>query len=626
MKMTPLCLLACAGAPLLFAQTTPRLDEAYGICAHVSRGEIKYAIPSFDRMNEAGMTWARTDYDWHRVQPERGKWVFDHLDALHRLAKEHRVKILPILGYNTKFAPVAWKDLDAWCEFVRRLAERYQNDLPHWEIWNEENLQGFWKDVPDGANYAKLLLATYKTIKAVNPKLTVVYGGTAGVPLKYIEDSLKAGAADGFDAIAIHPYKWTGIPEHMLKDFDDLKALLAKYGAAHKPIWITEVGWSTALAPKKHEGVFNAAFRHLGLKEKQSPIAVVYDSRYQLGVSSTLRSPNYTGFFSGEHRITLDDIASLDPAAYPVLLPCLDESFPSTDYLPAIKAYLAKGGTVLLPAGLPFYYDLLRQPDGTITKKQVDDTFLPQLHMATETWWTKKGVPEKETYQKPGPAFEGQFTIQKLEPTWRFFTAENLKPGDEFVPLVSAGTDTYHSQIAAIYKLRSDGLNGNIIAASFSNFIETVPEEVQARHLPRTYLLAFASGVEKVLWYNLRAAEWDIYEREACFGIVNAKVEPKPAFQTYKTLYALCPNGSTRPELTADKERNRYVVSWTNPDGQRCWAIWNSKQDETVRLAVKGDIARVLDDFGKPLPTPTDTLAIGTHIVYLVGPTSVTIE
>ena len=36
MKMTPLCLLACAGAPLLFAQTTPRLDEAYGICAHVS--------------------------------------------------------------------------------------------------------------------------------------------------------------------------------------------------------------------------------------------------------------------------------------------------------------------------------------------------------------------------------------------------------------------------------------------------------------------------------------------------------------------------------------------------------------------------------------------------------------
>lgn len=615
-------LLLCCLAGVAASAATPvpsKLVDAYGICAHVSRNEIEYVDKTFQRMNEAGILWARTDYDWHRVEVAPGKWSFDHLDSLHAIAKKYNVRILPILGYNTKWATPAWKHLDEWCEFVRQLVVRYQNDLPVWEIWNEENLSGFWKDEPNGARYAELLKRTYETIKSVNPNLVVLYGGTAGVPLGYFEESFKAGALDGCDAIAIHPYNWSGVPEDMLNQFAGLRQLLAKYNAPDKPLWITEVGWSTAQVSDESMKPFVQAFRYLGIKEKACPLAVAVSEDYVIGTSSTLRLGGYVEYFDGKRDVQLDDIGSLDPKEYPVLLPCIGENFPISTYLPALKAYLNKGGTLLLPSGLPFYYDLL--PGGK--RRQVDSQYMAPLHMGWEAWWTKKGVPTMDTWREAAGDFKGKFTTEKLKASGRFFNDDNLKGGDKLIPLVAAGAGDYRSQIACIYQFDSD-LKGNVIVGSFMGLSESVPEDIQARHLPRTYLLSFASRIEKVLWYNLRAAEWDMSEREACFGIVHKDLSPKPAFETYKVMTSMCPDGSTYPEMTRDDKR--FVLGWTRPDGVKTWAVWNMSVRETVELEYEGKVTRCIDDYGKPYSFEQGRLALSPSIVYIEGPTSLRIK
>lgn len=136
----------------------------------------------------------------------RGPGISAASTKLIPLAKQANVSILPILDYDVPWATPAWRHPDAWGGYVRRIVSRYAKDLRYWEVWNEQNGSGFWRDRPSGANYVPLLKRAYEEIKKIDPELTVLYGGTAGVPLGYIEDSLKAGAGAYFDVMNIHPY------------------------------------------------------------------------------------------------------------------------------------------------------------------------------------------------------------------------------------------------------------------------------------------------------------------------------------------------------------------------------------------------------------------------------------
>lgn len=604
------------------------LDDPYGICAHVSRGEIRYGAQSFERMKGAGIQWVRTDYDWDRIQKkEGGEWNFAHLDKLHGLMKAHGVNILPILVYDVPWARPAYKHMDKWLEYVTKVVTRYQHDLPYWEVWNEENLRGFWRDTPDGAAYAEMLKQTYKTIKAINPNLKVVYGGTAGVPYEYIEKSLAAGAGEYFDIFAIHPYQWRALPETMLGQYEKLQAIMDKYGVGNKPLWITEVGWSTALVRSRFKNVFNAGFKHLGIDCKNVTLALVSDERYKLGVGSipTLRPMSFDDQFKGVKKITCDEIATLDPADYPILLPAMGEAFPVSKYMPAIRTYLSRGGTLYLPTGLPFYYDLKLKKDGTVQQIHVGDRYFKTIHGGWEVWWTVKGIPEQEKWMKPAPGFEKAFSTKGIRKTGRFFTKKYLQEGDEFIPLVSAGTDDYTSQIAAIYKLNSDGLKGAMVVSSFWGVhVESVPEDVQARHLPRTYLLAFASGIEKVFWYNLRASEHDLSEREHCFGIVHKDLSPKPAYVAFQAMNTMFPKGSTRPAMV--EKEGRFVLNWQRPDGRNVWAVWHKDLTEKVQIDWDGDLVQSTDVYGKPRQVSKGELTIGPELQYFVGPSTLTIK
>ena len=222
----------------LFAQGRAQSVEQspYGICAHVSRyGDHELAERQFQMMRQAGIRWARTDFDWTTVQPRQdGPWDFSMIDRTVQWAEEGGITILPILAYDVAWARPAYKHLDLWRDYVRKTVTRYKGRLLYWEVWNEPDLEQFWQDTPDPANYTLLLKAAYEEIKAVDPSAKVLLGGVSGIPMEFIKGIYEAGGGAFFDIMNVHPYRYPLTPEAspLKEELHKLRQLMAQYGDA----------------------------------------------------------------------------------------------------------------------------------------------------------------------------------------------------------------------------------------------------------------------------------------------------------------------------------------------------------------------------------------------------------
>ncbi len=246
------CTLIWIGTCSLWAAPAAADDQKghrpYAVCAHISRGdEHPFARRELALMRKAGIGWVRTDFSWSGVERRPGVWRFDHLDETVAWAEAAGVRLLPILDYDVAWARPAHEHLDKWLDYVRRVVTRYKDRLRYWEVWNEPDLEGFWKDKPNPADYAKLLKATHQTIKRIDPELVVLHGGVSGIPWSYLEGVYAAGGKDAFDVMNVHPYRYPSSPEQrpLYDDLVRLRRLMEKHGDAGKPIWITEMGWPT---------------------------------------------------------------------------------------------------------------------------------------------------------------------------------------------------------------------------------------------------------------------------------------------------------------------------------------------------------------------------------------------
>ena len=264
-----------AGAMLLssfavFASGEPREwpawrevpDGRFGI-AHggvAVRGRLP--LHDFYLMEQAGITWTRVTPEqvlnwWGATELGNLEWTpWARLDNFLGEAACHGVNTLMLLSQPTghmqtedgkhvyTYIPAEGERFDEHIRFVRELAARCKGKVHVWEFVNEMNLHHYRYGVPSVDEYLAWLKPTYEAIKKIDPEARLTTGGFGYRPIPYLREMMEKGAGAYFDILNVHYYPNT--PEDMFFEWvEELRDILEEYGL-NKPIWITEIGWTTS--------------------------------------------------------------------------------------------------------------------------------------------------------------------------------------------------------------------------------------------------------------------------------------------------------------------------------------------------------------------------------------------
>ncbi len=225
-------------------------------------------------LSSFGVSWIRIDVAWADLQPNSASQAlqWSKIDPIVSAAKAHHLHILATLAYTPSWAAVAGCDdssqkctpaSDAqFANYATSVAKRYNSTICAFEIWNEENNQGFWTPAPNAVTYTNLLKATYPALKKVDPSAPVLLGSFGPLddlsgsqqPVTFLSDLYAAGARGYFDVVGFHPYSYPALPDtvaswsgwSMMNDLPtSIRSVMTANGDSNKQVWITEYGAPT---------------------------------------------------------------------------------------------------------------------------------------------------------------------------------------------------------------------------------------------------------------------------------------------------------------------------------------------------------------------------------------------
>lgn len=284
------------------AITGPR-DMAWQDCIGADHGGLLLRRANEQQLhlvhNETGFKYIRfhgifaDDTDVYREVDGKPVYDFSRTDAVYDVILKAGMRPLVEIGFMP--SPLAsdtktifyWKgngnppkDWDKWSglttAFVHHLESRFGvSEVRKWrfEIWNEPNLDGFWKDGSQ-ANYFKLYDVTVNAIKGVDAALPVGGPSTAGaawVP-EFLAHAKQAGVP--VDFVTTHAYgvdggfldekgegdnKLAPQPGSISNDVWKVRREI-QADAPALPLYFTE--WSTSYNPRDpiHDDYLSAAF------------------------------------------------------------------------------------------------------------------------------------------------------------------------------------------------------------------------------------------------------------------------------------------------------------------------------------------------------------------------------
>ena len=220
-------------------------DSPWGMGVYLYRYDNDPAgLAAMDRAaalaEAAGIKWSREEFGWAGIEPQRGQFQWDHYDAVVETALRHGISVYGLIDYWSPWTqPFTEAGIADYCRYAQALVRRYGDRIKHWEIWNEPNIF-FWSGPKDV--YFQLLDQAYAAIKEADPEAVVFGCSTAGIDTSFIRQTLEAGSR--FDGLTIHPYRGSLADAPFVQELGDTADLVAQNGR-RRPVWITEMGWST---------------------------------------------------------------------------------------------------------------------------------------------------------------------------------------------------------------------------------------------------------------------------------------------------------------------------------------------------------------------------------------------
>jgi hypothetical protein len=234
------------------------------------------------RLRDAGVAWIREDFLWDQLEPEPGRFDWSATDALMAAAAAQELDVLAILDYSARWASSdpggdvhhPPRDPAAYAAYARAVVERYGRDGSFWrdrehvrplravELWNEPWGHFFWRPEVDPAAYARLARAAATAVRGADAGVQVLVSGDLqqvradGAVHPWVEAVLDAdpGLPELVDGWTVHPYPAPrdrppgDDPADAAYAFSRVEKIraIARRRRADRPLWITEVGWSTS--------------------------------------------------------------------------------------------------------------------------------------------------------------------------------------------------------------------------------------------------------------------------------------------------------------------------------------------------------------------------------------------
>ena len=595
--------------------STAGVGGPYGACAHLTHGEFPYSRATMAKMRALGMGWLRTDFTTAMIRPTSNSWDYSRWDKVMDDAQAEGIAVLPMFGYHAEWATPAWDHLDSYVDFVTNAMRRYNGRFSVVEIWNE--VDGRWNARHDGeqmakaaADYVRLLSASYRAVKAFDPSVKVAISGFAGVHPEKMRAVYRAGAKDWFDIMNIHPYTNPRPPEGELERLlAETRNVMAEFGDSAKPIWITELGWTTPEASLPTPGIIAASLAELaeeGFATKRIACVDVFPSNMGERMFSSLcnefrRNPGTEVMLVPASRLAAElSAGNFDVVAFPP-----DESYAS-DSFPAVVDFVKGGGIVVIVGGMPFAYRMVPDGKGGYVREPGTNgkADAAKLRVLTRSHHDGSAFPPYGRFRPEDIRLEaarpkGRFAGGSI----RWLRRDLLKDGDRLVPMMSRmnGTD----ELICVGTYRYGDMKGAVVidGTATPNIGSTVTEADQASYTVRGNLIAAFSGIEKTFVYEFASTEREPHYGESHFGIHRLDLREKPAAHAYRTMTRMRPAGSVN-ESGAWQRDGFYFPAWRRPDGRRAGALWSVGNEKVHRLSAAREAVSFFNLDGETVEMP----------------------
>jgi polysaccharide biosynthesis protein PslG len=285
-----------SGTPSLTPRT-PRLRAADRVALVESLDQSPFGLNShnappvyLERFADIGIRWHRIDIEWNLVERQKNNFDWGALDAVVSAATSRNLSLIGLIAYSPAWAvggdaanepeerrrarmPVNPSD---YLDFIDAVLSRYEKNFRVLSIWNEPNLDQFFRGTQN-EYIDRLLVPALNRIREKAP--SIVLAGpdlsSSGNPLTALGRILDS-AGDLFDVITHHQYDGGDTPRGRATEIEKLRRFIVARGYGDRPIWITETGWQAT--PDRQASLLTAMMAEMAQRSKWWTKTFWYDS------------------------------------------------------------------------------------------------------------------------------------------------------------------------------------------------------------------------------------------------------------------------------------------------------------------------------------------------------------
>jgi polysaccharide biosynthesis protein PslG len=224
------CVVAVTCVGTGFSADLPDLTVPHSLGIQIKTS----AIEDVEKISKTGVGFMRRGFYWEAIESEKGVYDFSGYDAMMDKADQLGVRIIGCLFANKKAfyepqAPAAGRAIQTeagrqgYAAWAAACAAHFKGRNIYWEIWNEPNVQTFWRKGKHNSDefadeYSRLVLATMPAMLKADPDCFVMAGSVSNywAPVyEWTEACFKRGVLQsGIRAWSVHPYGVSTPEEH----------------------------------------------------------------------------------------------------------------------------------------------------------------------------------------------------------------------------------------------------------------------------------------------------------------------------------------------------------------------------------------------------------------------------